>query len=77
MWYNLPVFFVLLGVLGALAVRSTHHWHTEHPMKVLLIEPYYGGSHRAWAEGYAAHSSHGLTLLTLPARFWKRYPIAV
>jgi glycosyltransferase involved in cell wall biosynthesis len=40
-------------------------------MKVLLIEPYYGGSHRAWAEGYAAHSSHSVTLLTLPARFWK------
>jgi glycosyltransferase involved in cell wall biosynthesis len=40
-------------------------------MKILLIEPYYGGSHRAWAEGYAAHSRYDVTLLTLPARFWK------
>jgi glycosyltransferase involved in cell wall biosynthesis len=40
-------------------------------MKVLLLEPYCGGSHRAWAEGYAAHSRHDVTLLTLPARFWK------
>lgn len=40
-------------------------------MKVLLLEPYCGGSHRAWAEGYAAHSRHEVTLLQLPARFWK------
>jgi glycosyltransferase involved in cell wall biosynthesis len=40
-------------------------------MKILLIEPYHGGSHRAWAEGYVAHSRHDVTLLTLPGRFWK------
>ncbi len=40
-------------------------------MKILLLEPYCGGSHRAWAEGYAAHSRHEVTLLALPARFWK------
>ncbi|HET91163.1 MAG TPA: DUF3524 domain-containing protein [Chloroflexi bacterium] len=40
-------------------------------MRILLIEPYYGGSHQAWADGYAAHSQHEVTLLTLPARFWK------
>ena len=40
-------------------------------MKILVIEPYYGGSHKAWADGYATYSSHDLTLLTLPARFWK------
>jgi len=40
-------------------------------VKILLIEPYCGGSHRAWAQGYAAHSCHQVTLLTLPARFWK------
>lgn len=39
-------------------------------MKILLIEPYFGGSHRVWAEGYAAHSSHEVRLLTMPARFW-------
>ena len=40
-------------------------------MHILLLEPYCGGSHRAWAEGYAAHSRHDVALLTLPARFWK------
>lgn len=40
-------------------------------MDVPLLEPYCGGSHRAWAEGYAAHSHHEVTLLALPARFWK------
>lgn len=40
-------------------------------MQVLLIEPYFGGSHRAWAEGYRRFSRHDVTLLTLPAQFWK------
>jgi glycosyltransferase involved in cell wall biosynthesis len=40
-------------------------------VRILLVEPYFGGSHRAWAEGYARHSRHAVTLLTLPARFWK------
>jgi glycosyltransferase involved in cell wall biosynthesis len=40
-------------------------------MKVLLLEPYYTGSHAAWADGYAAHSRHQVTVLGLPGRFWK------
>lgn len=40
-------------------------------MRILLLEPYCGGSHKAWAQGYAAHSRHDVTLLALPARFWK------
>jgi glycosyltransferase involved in cell wall biosynthesis len=40
-------------------------------MQILLLEPYCGGSHRAWAEGYVAHSRHNVTLLGLAARFWK------
>lgn len=40
-------------------------------MQILLVVPYFGGSHRAWAEGYARHSRHDVELLTLPARFWK------
>lgn len=35
------------------------------------MEPYYAGSHRAWADGYRAHSRHQVRLLTLPGRFWK------
>ena len=40
-------------------------------MHIFLLEPYYGGSHRTWADGYAAHSHHYVHLFTLPARFWK------
>ena len=40
-------------------------------MNILLIEPYFGGSHKAWAEGLQGHSDHNITLLTLPAQFWK------
>jgi glycosyltransferase involved in cell wall biosynthesis len=40
-------------------------------VKILLLEPYCGGSHQAWAEGYAAHSGHEVKLLSLSARFWK------
>ncbi len=41
------------------------------PLDVLLVAPYYGGSHRAWADGYARHSRHAVRLVTMPARFWK------
>ena len=40
-------------------------------MTILLIEPFYTGSHRAWVEGYRRHSSHRVEALTLPGRFWK------
>jgi len=40
-------------------------------MQILLVEPYYGGSHRAWADGYAGSSEHDVTLVTHEARFWK------
>jgi len=40
-------------------------------MKLLLVSPYHGGSHQAWAEGYGRASKLKVELLTLPARFWK------
>lgn len=39
--------------------------------RVLFLEPFYGGSHREFADGRVAHSRHRIDLLTLPARFWK------
>ena len=38
----------------------------------LFIEPFYGGSHRAFADGLGAHSRHQLELLTLPGGEWRR-----
>ena len=40
-------------------------------MKFLFLEPFFGGSHREFAEGLIANSHHQIDLLTLPARFWK------
>jgi glycosyltransferase involved in cell wall biosynthesis len=40
-------------------------------LRVALLEGYWGGSHRAAAEGWAAASRHAVSVLHLPARFWK------
>lgn len=40
-------------------------------MRVLFLEPFFGGSHKDFALGFKAHSRHDVDLLTLPARFWK------
>ncbi len=40
-------------------------------MKVLGLEPYYGGSHKAFVDGWIENSRHEWTLLTLPANKWK------
>jgi len=40
-------------------------------VNILLIEPFFGGSHAAWARGLQAHSRHRIELLTLPDRSWK------
>jgi glycosyltransferase involved in cell wall biosynthesis len=38
----------------------------------LFVEPFYGGSHRAFADGLARHSEHELRLLTLPEAAWRQ-----
>ncbi|QDU75063.1 Glycosyl transferases group 1 [Bremerella volcania] len=40
-------------------------------MNILALEPYYGGSHRAFLDGWIAASRHTWTCLTLPAHHWK------
>ncbi len=40
-------------------------------MKILLIEPYFTGSHKAWAEEYARFSAHEVSLLTMSGHYWK------
>ena len=41
------------------------------PLTIWLLTPYHTGSHRAWAEGYAAASRHRVRILALPGYFWK------
>ncbi|MBJ6723533.1 tRNA-queuosine alpha-mannosyltransferase domain-containing protein [Geomesophilobacter sediminis] len=40
-------------------------------MRIALVEPYFTGSHAAWATEYARRSGHHVDLLTLPGRNWK------
>jgi glycosyltransferase involved in cell wall biosynthesis len=40
-------------------------------LKFLFIEPFFGGSHREFAEGLVENTRHRIDLITLPARFWK------
>jgi glycosyltransferase involved in cell wall biosynthesis len=40
-------------------------------MNILALEPYYGGSHRAFIDGLSKASRHTWILLTLPAHKWK------
>jgi len=43
----------------------------SRPLRVLALEPYYGGSHRAVLDGLVERVDAEWTLLTLPARKWK------
>jgi len=38
----------------------------------LFIEPFYGGSHKAFLDGLVRHSRHAFRLLTLPEGEWRR-----
>lgn len=40
-------------------------------MRILLLEPFYAGSHKAFADGLRKHSRHQINLVTLPGRLWK------
>lgn len=40
-------------------------------MRVLALEPYHGGSHRAFLDGWITNSRHDWTVLGLPAYKWK------
>lgn len=40
-------------------------------MKVLVVEPWLAGSHRAWAEGYARSSTHEVRIVGLPGEQWR------
>jgi len=39
--------------------------------KIILVEPFFTGSHKKWAEQLAYHSKHHIDILSLPGRHWK------
>ncbi len=40
-------------------------------MKILLLEPFFSGSHKQWAEGFAEKSQHDVQIMSLEGRHWK------
>lgn len=40
-------------------------------LRIALLEPFFGGSHKSFAEGWRRHSRHEITPVGLPPRFWK------
>lgn len=40
-------------------------------MKILIVEPFFGGSHKKWAEEYQKFSTHEVEIISLPGRHWK------
>ncbi len=40
-------------------------------MRLLALDPYHGGSHAAFMDGWRGHSRHRWTLLTLEPRHWR------
>ena len=40
-------------------------------LRVLALEPYYGGSHRSFLDGWSARSRHRWEIVSLPPRHWK------
>ncbi len=41
------------------------------PLRILALEPYFGGSHAQFLEGLRSRGRHGWTVLSMPARKWK------
>lgn len=40
-------------------------------MKIFLLESFYGGSHKYWADNFKKYSKHSVTIFKLPAKHWK------
>ncbi|MCZ7628281.1 MAG: DUF3524 domain-containing protein [Microthrixaceae bacterium] len=45
-------------------------------LHVLLLEPFFTGSHEVWATGWQANSRHSLHLLTQPGTHWRHRMMA-
>jgi len=50
---------------------STSPQEEPRPLRMLALEAYYGGSHKAFLDGWIARSRHDWTVLSLPDSKWK------
>ena len=41
------------------------------PLNIVLVEPFFSGSHKSWAEGYQHHSQHNISIISLKGIYWK------
>ena len=44
---------------------------SKSEVRILTLQPFYGGSHKQFIDGWIKRSRHDWTLLSLPARHWK------
>jgi glycosyltransferase involved in cell wall biosynthesis len=40
-------------------------------LNILLVEPFFSGSHQKWAEALKKYSAHNIEILSLPGKHWK------
>jgi len=40
-------------------------------MNILIVEPYYAGSHKQWVDGLMKYSDHQCVLISLRGKYWK------
>ena len=43
----------------------------KQKLKILLIEPFYSGSHKSWADSYTMNSEHSIEIISLKGIYWK------
>ena len=48
----------------------------ETRLHVVLLEPFFTGSHEVWAEGWRANSRHDIHLVTQPGTHWRHRMMA-
>lgn len=52
-------------------VHATGTRPTQPDLDVLVVSGWHAGSHRAWAEGLAAHTRHRISVVGLEGRHWR------
>ena len=55
----------------ARTVKPWYDLRVNDRLDVWLLNPYAAGSHKAWADGFAAHSRHKVEILEMQGHFWK------